>query len=123
LKLDNINIEEKEIEAQYSTSSLSRVTNEITMILAEKRTSLAVLRTGIALFALPLSILGLLIATSKYWDMSEQWHLFIPIFVICNFLIGFGIYLIFRSMRRIHHIDLLIKQIKNSTDELTKLKE
>ena len=103
------------------SNSLSIKINEITMILAEKRTSLAVLRTGIALFALPLSILGLLIATSKYWDMTEQLHLFIPIFIICNFLIVLGAYLIIRSMRRIHSFDLLIKKIKNGSDELTKL--
>ena len=58
---------EKTTDSKKSFSnSLNIKINEITMILAEKRTSLAVLRTGIALFALPLSILGLLIATSKY---------------------------------------------------------
>ena len=97
--------------------------NEITMILAEKRTSLAVLRTGVALFALPLSIMGLLIATSKYWDIYEQWHLFIPIFLICNFLIGLGLFLMIRSMKRIVSYDKLIKIIKNGSEELTKLME
>ena len=39
---------------------------EIQVLLAEKRTALASLRTGIAVFALPLSVLSALIATSRY---------------------------------------------------------
>ena len=39
---------------------------EIQVLLAEKRTALAALRTGIAVFALPLSVLSALIATSRY---------------------------------------------------------
>jgi len=113
--------EENLLQHQSSATQLSIKINEITMILAEKRTSLAVLRTGVALFALPLSILGLLIATSKYWDLAEQWHLFLPIFVMCNFLIILGVYLIIRSIRRIHHCDLIIKKIKDTSNELTKL--
>ena len=38
---------------------------EIQVLLAEKRTALASLRTGIAVFALPLSVLSALIATSR----------------------------------------------------------
>ena len=38
----------------------------INLLLAEKRTSLAVLRTGIAIFTLPLSVFTILIATSRY---------------------------------------------------------
>ena len=37
------------------------VINEVQLILAEKRTSLASLRTGIAVFALPLTVLSFLI--------------------------------------------------------------
>jgi hypothetical protein len=39
---------------------------EIQVLLAEKRTALASLRTGIAVFALPLSVLSALIATSRW---------------------------------------------------------
>ncbi len=40
--------------------------NEIQVLLAEKRTALSSLRTGIAIFALPLSVLSVLIATSRF---------------------------------------------------------
>jgi hypothetical protein len=50
------------------TNELPKLDNvifgEIQVLLAEKRTPLASLRTGIAIFALPLSVLSVLIATS-----------------------------------------------------------
>ncbi len=49
--------------------------NEAQLLLAEKRTVLAVLRTGITVFALPLSVLSILIATSKYYNMTQVMHL------------------------------------------------
>ena len=39
--------------------------NEVQLLLAEKRTSLSAMRTGIAIFAFPLSVLSVLIATSR----------------------------------------------------------
>ena len=41
--------------------------NQVQLLLAEKRTALAIMRTGIAVFALPLSIFSALIATSKWY--------------------------------------------------------
>ncbi len=124
MAIDKTEAEIDKVQSLHSSNTPVNIKiNEITMILAEKRTSLAVLRTGVALFALPLSIMGLLIATSKYWDIYEQWHLFIPIFLICNFLIAIGLFLIIRSMKRILYYDKLIKKIKNGLEELTKLME
>ena len=42
--------------------------NQVQLLLAEKRTALAIMRTGIAVFALPLSIFSALIATSKWYE-------------------------------------------------------
>ena len=48
----------------------SQIYNTISVLLAEKRTSLAVLRTAIAIFTLPISVFTVLIATSRYYDVS-----------------------------------------------------
>ena len=61
--------------------------NEAQLVLAEKRTSMAVMRTGIAVFAIPMSILGLLIATSKYYDVVHVMNLMIPLVFLNSFLI------------------------------------
>ena len=62
------------------TNGLPKLDNvifgEIQVLLAEKRTALASLRTGIAVFALPLSVLSALIATSRYYSMEKVMPLF-----------------------------------------------
>ena len=47
------------------------VLQEMQLLLAEKRTTLSTLRTGIAIFAFPLSVLSVLIATSKSYEIHE----------------------------------------------------
>jgi uncharacterized membrane protein YidH (DUF202 family) len=86
--------------------------NEVQLILAEKRTSLAVMRTGIGVLALPLSVMGLLIATSKYYDTLHVLHFLIPLGALNLALIVFGTYLIVRSLVRMRHYDRFINEIK-----------
>ena len=90
----------------------SIVINEVQLILAEKRTSLAVMRTGIAVLTLPLSVMSVLIVTSKYYDVLHVLHLLIPLGALCLALIGFGAYLIIRSIIRMRRYDRLIHEIK-----------
>ena len=93
--------------------SKKEIRDEISLLLAEKRTSLAVLRTAIAIFTLPLSVFTILIATSKYYNALESLHLLMPLIIICSVLIAIGIYLIYRSFTRIKNIDNDIKKLKN----------
>ena len=86
--------------------------NEAQLILAEKRTSLAVMRTGIAMLALPLSIMSVLIATSKYYSVLHVLHFLVPLGIFSFALIVFGTYLIVRSIIRMRHYDRLINEIK-----------
>lgn len=88
--------------------------NEIQLILAEKRTSLSVMRTGIAVLALPVSVLSVLIAMSKYYDFIQVLHLLIPLSIILLLLTTLGSYLIIRSMVRMKHYDQFIRKIKTS---------
>jgi uncharacterized membrane protein YidH (DUF202 family) len=88
------------------------VLGEIQLILAEKRTALSFLRTGIALFALPLSVLSALIATSKYYDVGRVLHFLLSVLVLNFGLIVLGCYLVIHSMSRMRHYDRLIKQLK-----------
>jgi uncharacterized membrane protein YidH (DUF202 family) len=86
--------------------------NEVQLILAEKRTSLAGLRTGIAVFAIPLSIMSALVATSRYYDILDVLHLFIAVMAINALLLGLGGYLIVRAIIRLRHEDRMINDIK-----------
>ena len=85
---------------------------EIQVILSEKRTSLAMLRTGIAVFALPLSVLSILVATSKYYEFGEVVAYLLSLLFLCGVLVVVGLYLIVRAMIQIHRYDLLVARIK-----------
>jgi len=73
---------------------------------------LAAMRTGIAVFALPLSVLSALIATSKYYNIWHVLHFLLPLLVINVGLIVLGCYLVIHSISRIRHYDRLIKTLK-----------
>ena len=84
---------------------------EIQVLLAEKRTSLAALRTGIAVFALPLSVLSVLIATSRYYSFGKVMPLLVPLLLLNFGLVTLGSWLIYRSIHRIHHYERRIREL------------
>ena len=93
--------------------------SRIQLVLAEKRTTLAVLRTGIGVFTLPLSVITVLVATSRYYDLLETFHLLVPLLVLCGGLIILAVYLVHRSVMRIRSQDALIAKIKQEDSGLT----
>ena len=94
------------------------VINEAQLVLAEKRTSLAVMRTGITVFVIPLSVLGVLVATSRYYDILHVLPLFIPLLVLCVGLLALGSFLIMRSLLRLRHHDKIINGLKKKYSQL-----
>ena len=88
------------------------VVSEVQLLLAEKRTSLAALRTGIAVFVLPLSVLSILIATSRYYDFIYVLHFIIPLLSLSAALVLLASYLVIRAIIRMRHQDKLIMEIK-----------
>jgi len=90
----------------------SIVINEVQLLLAEKRTSLSVMRTGITVLVLPLSVLSVLIATSKYYDIFHVMNMLIPLMIMNVILIILGSFLVVRSLLKIHHHDSLIQKLK-----------
>jgi uncharacterized membrane protein YidH (DUF202 family) len=97
------------------TNGLPKLDNfifgEIQVLLAEKRTALASLRTGIAVFALPLSVLSVLIATSRYYNIGAVMHLLVPLLLLNLGLVVLGSWLIYHSIHRIHHYDGRIREL------------
>jgi uncharacterized membrane protein YidH (DUF202 family) len=92
--------------------------NEVQLLLAEKRTSLAAMRTGIAVTALPLTVVSVLIATSKYYDIVHVWHLLVPLLAICAILVLLGSLLIIRSIIRLYRHDRHISEIKRKQSSI-----
>src|SRR5213595_3882311 len=97
------------------TNELPKLDNlifgEIQVLLAENRTSLSALRTGIAIFALPLSVLSVLIATSRYYSMEKVMPLLVPLLLLNLGLVVLGSWLIYHSIQRLHRYDHRIREL------------
>src|SRR5438046_8463806 len=97
------------------TNGLPKLDNlifgEIQVLLAEKRTSLSALRTGIAVFAFPLSVLSVLIATSRYYSMEKVMPLLVPLLLLNLGLVALGSWLIYHSIQRLHRYDHRIREL------------
>jgi len=87
------------------------ILGEIQVLLAEKRTALSSLRTGIAIFALPLSVLSVLIATSRFYSFGKVMPLLVPLLLLNLGLVVLGSWLIYRSTRHLHRYDHRIKEL------------
>jgi uncharacterized membrane protein YidH (DUF202 family) len=94
---------------------------EAQLLLAEKRTSLSTIRTGIATAALPLSIVSILIATSRLYDPTSMTHLLVPLLVACVALFGFGCYLMLHAMLRIHRYERQLQALRTKNRRVAEL--
>ena len=97
------------------------ILNEVQLLLSEKRTSLSALRTGIAIFAFPLSVLSVLIATSGSYKPREVLHWLLPLVVLNVALVALAVYLIVHAIRRIRHYDRVIQEFKRQHSRLAQL--
>ena len=77
-----------------------------------ERTALSSLRTGIAVFALPLSVLSVLIATSRFYNIVAVLPFLVPLLLLNLGLVVLGSWLIHHAIHRIHHYDQLIRNLR-----------
>ena len=94
---------------------------KVELLLSEKMAMLAMLRTGIAVFTIPFSMLTVLIATSEFYEYSNVVMLLIVVFVLCAALASVGAYLVFKSIKKIHVLDNMIDGIKERHKSLDSL--
>ena len=99
------------METDESPKLDNLILGEIQVLLAEKRTALSSLRTGIAIFALPLSVLSVLIATSRFYSMGKVLPLLVPLLLLNVGLVVLGSWLIYRAIRHLHRYDHRIKEL------------
>jgi uncharacterized membrane protein YidH (DUF202 family) len=97
------------------------ILSEVQVLLSEKRTSLSTLRTGIAIFAFPLSVLSVLIATSRSYNPKEVLPYLVPLGLLNLALIALGTYLIVHAIRRFRHYDHLILELKRQHSRIATL--
>ena len=102
-------------------SQHSLVINEIMLLLAEKRTSLSSLRAGLGVVATPMSIIGFLVATSRFYNTLDVIHMLAPLWAACAVLSVVGMHIITRALLRIRRFDGRIEELKSKDAEVRAL--
>ncbi len=95
--------------------------SEAQFLLAQKRTQLAAVRTALAVLAVPMSIISLLIVTSRlyhFWD--NVWYI-LPLVAVCLALIALGCYLIIKSLKHLHRTERGLRTLVDSNPNLYNL--
>lgn len=88
--------------------------SEVQLLLAEKRTSYALLRTGVSVSLVPLSMWTVLVATSKLWNVFEVIWFFVPLMILAVALLGLGVFLILHALSHLRHIEHTMTGLRKS---------
>src|SRR5205085_12116630 len=105
-------------ETHESSPVDSLILGAIQVLLSEKRTALSTMRTGIAVFALPLSVLSVLIATSRYYSIGKVMPLLMPLLLLNLGLVVLGSWLIFHSISCLDHYDPRVRALTKKSRSL-----
>lgn len=101
----------------------SSVPEEVQLLLSERRTALSTLRTGIAIFPLPLSVMSIFIATPRFYDVPQVMRLLVLLLLLNVGLTALAVYLVVHAIRLIHRYDRLIQKLKCKHGTLAGLKD
>jgi len=94
------------------TESPQLILAEAQVLESEKRTALSIIRLGVAIEAMPLSILGFLVATRRFYANTEVAHLLIPLLVAGAALAALGVYLIVRGITGLRRLERHLADLK-----------
>ena len=96
------------------TDQREMVFDEVNLMLSEKRTALSILRTGIAIFSIPLSLGSVLIATSKLYNPEKILFLLVPVLGGCTLLVLIALWLIVAAFVKLRNndrrLDLIVQK-------------
>ncbi len=94
---------------------------EIQVLLAEKRTYYALLRSAIAIATLPLTVIVFLIATTKYHDLFNRPWLSTVVIIVLAAIVVTGISLGARANRKIKKLNGFVDKIKSENKRLAEI--
>ncbi len=95
--------------------------NEIQVLLAEKRTYYALLRSAIAVVTLPLTVVVFLLATTDYHGLFLKPWVSYSIIIMLLIIALFGLLLMLRANRRISKIHVMIQTIKSQNKRIAEI--
>lgn len=95
--------------------------NEVQVLLAEKRTYYALMRSALAIFTLPLTVIVFLIATAGFHGLFTRSWLSVTVLVVLLLVSFFGISMVARANEKIKKINQLINIIKSENKRIAEI--
>lgn len=95
--------------------------NEIQVLLAEKRTYYALLRSSVALVTLPLTVIVFLVSTNEYHGLFNFVWLMVLVVGVLVLISIIGISFFARAENRIKSIDKMIVTIKTENKRIAEI--
>lgn len=95
--------------------------SEVQLLLAEKRTSFALLRTGVTVSLIPVSIWTVLVTTSRLWNPFDVMWLLAPVMIVAVALFGLGNYLVVHALIHLRHCDRTLAGLRRTDTLLEEL--
>ncbi|PIR87125.1 MAG: hypothetical protein COU11_02765 [Candidatus Harrisonbacteria bacterium CG10_big_fil_rev_8_21_14_0_10_49_15] len=95
--------------------------SEIQLLLAEKRTYYSLLRTGLAVFSVPLTVIVFLVATGpkhRIFDLFWIGALVIAALLVIA-AVGLGIFI--QAQRKVKRLDRIISTIKSESKRIAEI--
>ncbi|MCB2227531.1 MAG: hypothetical protein KQH53_12710 [Desulfarculaceae bacterium] len=92
--------------------------NEAQFLLAQKRTLLAAVRTGLAVLAVPMGIISLLVVTSRLYHFWDNIGYLAPLIAVCLGLISLGLTLIIRNLAHLRRTERSLRAILERSPHL-----
>ena len=95
--------------------------NEIQLLLAEKRTYYALLRTGMGIFTLPLTMVAVLAGTSEYHSVFSSFGLGFLIITVLIAISLVGLSLFYQAERKIKRLNRMIRLIERENKRIAEI--
>lgn len=95
--------------------------SELQVLLAEKRTYYALLRTGLAVSTVPMSVMAFLLATLNYHDIFKHFWLGISVGGGLISISLIGLVLFYSAESKIKKINRILKKVKSQNARIAEI--
>jgi uncharacterized membrane protein YidH (DUF202 family) len=101
--------------------SESLLLSELQLVLAEKRTYLSILRTGLAVFTVPLTVIAFLGATAEYHGIFTNAIVAIVVVGGLAIISVIGLIIFYISQRKLRRLNTFVYHIKEENKRIAEI--
>ena len=94
---------------------------EVQLLLADKRTAFALMRTGVTVALVPMALWTFLIGTSQLWNVFDVLWVLVQFAAVTLTLFALGAYLVLHALEHLRHTEAVLVGLRSSDTMLEQL--